>query len=117
MMRAAYFPAALAAAVMLTMPAAAAMPLPGAEAGSLVAPAVSSDAHRRGRYGNYGGLKSRSPTRPYAAGRGGSDRKEPYPYRYYYDTERSVTGCHWMARRAIQTNSRTWWSRYRACTD
>jgi hypothetical protein len=41
--------------------------------------------------------------------------KEPYPYRYYYDTDRSVTGCRRLARRAIETGNATWWARYRAC--
>lgn len=100
----------------------------------LAAPAagggVSSNAHRPDSSGNYGGLRSGRPLpgrpvpgRPVPAlplgplsGERSSALKQPYPYRYYSDTNRSISGCYWMARRAIETNNRNWWLRYRACT-
>jgi hypothetical protein len=77
---------------------------------------ASSNAHRSDPSGNYGVYKGR-PRPPYSARgfyrRGGM--KEPYPSRYYYDTDPSITGCRRLARRAIDTGSATWWARYRAC--
>jgi hypothetical protein len=43
--------------------------------------------------------------------------KQPYPYSYYSDTDRGNTGCYKYAKRAIDTNNRNWWARYRACTE
>jgi hypothetical protein len=73
----------------------------------------SSDAHRPGPGGAYGGLKSNPP-------RGAGDardlgNKEPYYYRYYSDTDRSPGSCRRYARRAIVTKNSNWWTRYRAC--
>jgi hypothetical protein len=91
---------------------------------------LGSDAHRpdaRGGYrpdahGNYGALKGRLPSTrfsPKFPSRAPSDEaaKQPYPYRYYYDTSRGNYGCHDLAKRAIETNNKNWWLRYRACTE
>ena len=43
--------------------------------------------------------------------------KQPYFYPYYSDTDRGNTGCYKYAKRAIDTNNRNWWARYRACTE
>lgn len=108
---------AIVPAVVLAVPAAAMTPRPLGQPGAIVVPAVSSNAHRSDGAGNYGAYKGRPPA-PLSAPRAGSrGLKQPYPYRYYSDTNRSISGCRWMAKRAIDTDSRTWWARYRACRD
>ncbi|CAN1722388.1 Lectin-like protein BA14k [Hyphomicrobium sp. 1Nfss2.1] len=81
-----------------------------------VAKPYSSDAHRAGPGGTYGGLKGNPPPPMRGAGdvrdRGS---KEPYYYRYYSDDDRSPGSCRKYARRAIATKNDNWWTRYRAC--
>ena len=78
---------------------------------------MSSDAHR-GINGRYGGLKSLRTGPSYgAAGSKSEAAKQPYPYRYYYDTSRGNYGCHRYGKRAIDTDNANWWTRYRACTE
>ena len=73
----------------------------------------ASDAHR-GLGGAYGTMKGRAPQpRDLAPKRG--DLREPYPYRYYSDTDRSPGSCRRYAQRAIATKNANWWTRYRAC--
>jgi hypothetical protein len=84
-------------------------------------PVVSSDAHKGigGRYGVYKGLNkplTTGPTIKPAVPRNDA-RKQPYPYRYYEDTSRGNYGCHRYGKRAIDTNNKNWWLRYKACTD
>jgi hypothetical protein len=109
---------------MLVLPAAA-LALPAASAmrptveppRSVIVPAYSSNAHRSdgaGNYGAYKGRRSSPPPAPRIAPRG---LKQPYPYRYYSDNNRSISGCRWMAKRAIRTKNMNWWARYRACRD
>jgi hypothetical protein len=84
---------------------------------SLAAPIkrpYSSDAHRAGSSGAYGGLKSRNPT-VRAPNDTRDANKQPYYYRYYNDTDRSPGSCRRFAQRAIATKNRNWWTRYRAC--
>jgi len=95
--------------------------------------AASSDAHRPDSQGNYGSYKSNRSGRPlpgrpvprrpiperpvpYSTSSKSKAIKQPYYYRYYQDTDRGNFGCYWMARRAIDTNSRNWWARYRTCS-
>ncbi|MEI9900285.1 MAG: hypothetical protein WDN31_09360 [Hyphomicrobium sp.] len=52
-------------------------------------PGVASDAHRGDARGAYGGLKSRRPPLRGAGDVRDSDKKQPYYYRYYSDTDRS----------------------------
>jgi hypothetical protein len=113
-------------------------PLSGAPGSSAVVPAASSAAHRSDGLGNYGALRSGRPvpgrpipSRPIPGRaipyRGLPDYgplksqreeiKQPYPYHYYEDTDRGNVGCYRLARRAIETNNRNWWARYRACTE
>lgn len=91
-----------------------------------IVPAASSDAHRPDALGNYGGLKRR-PASPSIRTRDNlrtpSIRtheppalRQPYPYPYYQDTQRGNYGCHWLARRALDTNNLNWWTRYRSCS-
>ena len=83
--------------------------------GALSTAGVSSDAHRSDRSGAYGGLKSqRAPLRGAGDVRD-NDKKQPYYYRYYSDTDRSTGSCRRYASRAIATKNRNWWTRYRAC--
>jgi len=94
-------------------------------AGAAGPPGVASDAHRADPQGAYGGLKSsrplvRPPNKPSVPMRGAGDvrdqgKKAPYNYRYYSDTDRSPASCRRYAQRAIATNNRNWWTRYRAC--
>lgn len=79
--------------------------------------AVSSGAHRPDALGNYGGLKryNLTPRARQLPGSKAKDVKEPYYYRYYYDTDRSNNSCQRFARRAILTKNSNWWTRYRAC--
>jgi hypothetical protein len=103
-------------------------------AGPMLIPVASSDAHRPGIGGAYGGYKGSGgglkggrayrdnglgpPPLPYGSTIGRKDTiKPPYPHQYYDDTERGNYGCHWMAQRAIDTNNRNWMARYRACTE
>ncbi len=138
MTRAAKFGVLLAVSVLVPAIAAAA---PAAQrAGPMVLTANSNVYGPGGALGSYGGSKygsgrpipgrpvpqlsvpeSRSGTQP----RSGADiapsrsesGKQPYYYRYYDDTSRGGSGCHWMAERAIATNNENWWARYRACTE
>lgn len=98
--------AVTAIAVWIAMPADAAHAAPSDKP-------YSSDAHR-GAGGAYGTLKGRSPQMR-NQGTGRSERKEPYPYRYYSDTDRSPSSCRRYAQRAIATKNANWWTRYRAC--
>ncbi len=76
----------------------------------------ASDAHRAGPGGTYGGLKKYpSPPMRGAGDVRDRDRKEPYNYRYYSDTNRSPGSCRRYAQRAIATKNANWWTRYRAC--
>ena len=72
----------------------------------------ASDAHR-GLGGAYGTMKRIPQPRDLAPKRG--ERREPYPYRYYSDTDRSPSSCRRYAQRAIATRNANWWTRYRAC--
>jgi len=72
----------------------------------------ASDAHR-GLGGAYGTMKRIPQPRDLAPKRG--ERREPYPYRYYSDTDRSPSSCRRYAQRAIATKNANWWTRYRAC--
>jgi len=73
----------------------------------------ASEAHR-GLGGAYGTMKGRIPQpRDLAPPRSGP--REPYPYRYYSDTDRSPGSCRRYAQRAIATKNANWWTRYRAC--
>ncbi|MEI9902030.1 MAG: hypothetical protein WDN31_20155 [Hyphomicrobium sp.] len=77
----------------------------------------ASDANRAGPGGTYGGLKY---TRPPMRGAGDvrdNDKKQPYYYRYYSDTDRSPGSCRRFAHRAIVTKNSNWWARYRACVN
>lgn len=74
----------------------------------------ASDAHRAGP-GGYGGLKSRRAPLPNAGDVRNKDKKQPYYYRYYSDTDRSPASCRRYASRAIATKNANWWTRYRAC--
>jgi hypothetical protein len=96
--------AALSAVLMLALPGAAS--------------ATSSNAHRGigGAYGFYKGLKN-GPSFGSVAKPKSEASKQPYPYRYYYDTSRGNYGCNRYARRAIETDNANWWARYRACTE
>jgi len=115
--------ASLAAAVSVVLlvamsGAASATMLPrGASSIAAVVPVVSSDAHKGigGRYGVYKGLKT-GPTVKSVAPKSDA-RKQPYPYRYYGDTSRGNTGCHRYGKRAIDTDNKNWWLRYKACTE
>lgn len=78
-------------------------------------PGVASDAHRGDARGAYGGLKSRRPPLRGAGDVRDSDKKQPYYYRYYSDTDRSPGSCRRYASRAITTKNKNWWARYRAC--
>jgi hypothetical protein len=109
--------AVVAGIVLATSCAASAMtpPRTPSSAAALV-PVVSSDAHKGigGRYGVYKSLKSRPSVKPVAPK---SDaRKQPYPSRYYGDTSRGNYGCHRYGKRAIDTDNKNWWLRYKACT-
>ncbi|MFN3624505.1 MAG: hypothetical protein ACK4TP_10625 [Hyphomicrobium sp.] len=76
----------------------------------------ASDAHRAGPGGTYGSMKYAPP--PPMRGAGDvrdRDKKEPYDYRYYSDTDRSPGSCRRYAQRAIKTKNSNWWTRYRAC--
>lgn len=76
----------------------------------------ASDAHRAGPEGTYGAFKKNPPPPMRGAGDARDlDRKEPYNYRYYSDTNRSPGSCRRYAQRAIATNNSNWWTRYRAC--
>jgi hypothetical protein len=75
----------------------------------------ASSAHRAGP-GGYGGLKGRAPMRSAGDVRD-KDKKQPYYYRYYSDTDRSPRACRRYANRAIGTKNANWWTRYRACLD
>ena len=81
-----------------------------------VARPYSSDAHRAGPGGTYGGLKG-NPRPPMRGAGDVRDRagKEPYYYRYYSDEDRSPGSCRKYARRAIASKNDNWWTRYRAC--
>jgi hypothetical protein len=124
MKRAASLAAVSSAAFMIVMSSAApALVLSrGASPLSAIVPVVSSNAHR-GVNGRYGGLKSRTPVPAYGNSKGRSlngesrARKQPYPYRYYYDTSRGNYGCHRYGKRAIDTDNANWWTRYRSCTE
>jgi hypothetical protein len=110
----------LAAGVLLAAPAAAALSVPPRSGGpsAIIVPAVSSNAHRGDSRGNYGGLKQSPSALPDRSRSGGTDSlKQPYPYRYYGDTNRSSGSCYWMARRAIETDNRNWWARYLSCPE
>jgi len=72
----------------------------------------ASDAHR-GLGGAYGTMKRIPQPRDLAPKRG--ERREPYSYRYYSDTDRSPSSCRRYAQRAIATKNANWWTRYRAC--
>ena len=74
-------------------------------------------ADRPDALGNYGGLKryNLTPRARQLPGSKAKDLKEPYYYRYYYDTDRSNNSCQRFARRAILTKNSNWWTRYRAC--
>jgi hypothetical protein len=74
----------------------------------------ASDAHRAGPAG-YGGLKARRAPLPNAGDVRNNDKKQPYDYRYYSDTDRSPGSCRRYASRAIATRNANWWTRYRAC--
>jgi hypothetical protein len=104
-------------AAMLALPAAAVVLPPVEPSGSVVVPAYSSNAHRSDGAGNYGAYKGRSPSPRPAPRIEPRGLKEPYPYRYYSDSNRSISGCRWLAQRAIETKNRNWWARYRACRD
>jgi hypothetical protein len=100
------------------MAAGAGAPPRGAGLSAIVVPTASSDAHRGDYRGNYGGLKQGRTALPDRSPRGGTDTlKQPYPYRYYGDTNRSGGSCYWMARRAIDTDNRNWWARYLSCPE
>jgi hypothetical protein len=136
-MRTAYVAVLAAAVAMLAMPdpASSGVPARGSRAGAMLIPVASSDAHRPGIGGAYGGYKGAGggikgggstryngvtgpPPLPYGSTIGRKDQiKPPYPYQYYDDTKRGNYGCHWMAQRAIETNNRNWMTRYRACVD
>ena len=82
-----------------------------------IVPVVSSNAHK-GIGGRYGGLKSRTPRPGLGVAKPESSaRKQPYPYRYYNDTSRGNYGCHRYGKRAIDTDNKNWWLRYRACAE
>jgi hypothetical protein len=136
MTRTANLAATVAAVTWLAMPngASSGVPARGASAAAMLVPVASSNAHRPGIGGAYGGYKGAGgglkggrdlsdsgagpPPLPYGSTIGRKDRiKPPYPYQYYDDTKRGNYGCHWMARRAIDTNNRNWLARYRACTE
>lgn len=143
MTRAASLAAVLSAAFMVAISgAASALVLSrGASPVAAVVPAASSDAHKGigGRYGGYKSLGPKSLGRKSlgprnfsksvgpgnigpggtfgAAGSKSDATKQPYPYRYYYDTSRGNYGCHRLGRRAIETDNANWWARYRACTE
>lgn len=93
----------------------------GVNAGTMLVPLASSNAHRPGPGGTYGGYKGGGagpPPLPYGSTIGRKDRiKPPYPHQYYDDTKRGNYGCHWLAQRAIETNNRNWMTRYRACVE
>jgi hypothetical protein len=141
-MRTANLAAVGAAVAMLAMPnaASAGALARGVNAGTMLVPVASSNAHRPSVGGTYGGYKGAGggfkggagvnggggyrggsagpPPLPYGSTIGREDRiKPPYPYQYYNDTKRGNYGCHWMAQRAIETNNRNWMTRYRACTE
>ena len=50
---------------------------------------------------------------------GGYGYYAPYYNSYYYDNDYYAYSddCGWLRRRALHTNSRYWWRRYRACRD
>ena len=89
-----------------------AMPVGAAHAAPNNKP-YASDAHR-GLGGAYGTMKRIPQPRDLAPRRRG-ERREPYPYRYYSDTDRSPSSCRRYAQRAIATKNANWWTRYRAC--
>jgi hypothetical protein len=122
MTRVATVAAAASAVVLIAMslPAtagAAAAPVRTVSPAAAIIPVVSSNAHK-GIGGRYGGLKSRTPRPGLGVAKPGSSaRKQPYPYRYYYDTSRGNYGCHRYGKRAIDTDNKNWWLRYRACAE
>jgi hypothetical protein len=114
------FAAALWAAVLTVAPAGAASAVAPARTfgpATAIVPAASSNAHK-GIGGRYGGLKSLTPRPGLGVARPESSaRKQPYPYRFYGDTSRGNYGCHRYGQRAIDTDNKNWWLRYRACTE
>ena len=88
-----------------------------ARPGALPGRGIASDAHRGDARGNYGGLKSRRAPLRGAGDVRDNDKKQPYYYRYYSDTDRSPGSCRRFARRAIATKNSNWWTRYRACME
>ena len=113
--------AALAAAVLAAAPSSAAFALAPARTfapATAIVPAASSNAHK-GVGGSYGGLKGLKSRPSFGAQQrlGSGARKQPYPYRYYGDTSRGNYGCHRYGQRAIDTDNKNWWLRYRACTE
>jgi hypothetical protein len=120
MTRAAKLAAAVSAALVLAMPCAASAMGPGRVAVPVrtIVPVASSDAHKGigGRYGGLKGLKT-GPSFGGVAKPRDSARKQPYPYRYYTDESRGNYGCHRYGKRAIDTDNKNWWVRYRACSE
>jgi hypothetical protein len=119
MPRAASLIAAVSVVLLVVMSgAASALVLPRAASTiAAVVPVVSSDAHKGigGRYGVYKHLNKGPTVKPVTPK---SDaRKQPYPYRYYNDTSRGNTGCHRYGKRAIDTDNKNWWLRYKACSE
>lgn len=94
----------------------------------VIVPVASSNAHRPDALGNYGGLKRRPaspsirtrdnlrPKSPVLRTHEPPALRQPYPSQYYQDTRRGNYGCHWLARRATETNNLNWWTRYRSCS-
>jgi len=80
-----------------------------------VAKPYSSDAHRAGPGGAYGGLKNNPPPMRGAGDVRDRGSKAPYYYRYYSDDDRSPGSCRQYAQRAITSKNDNWWTRYRAC--
>ncbi len=119
MKSAATLAAGLSAIFMLAFSSAASAMVPARAAtpAGPVTPVVSSDAHKGigGRYGGLKGLKT-GPSFKSVAPKGEA-RKQPYPYRYYYDTSRGNYGCRRYGKRAIDTDNENWWLRYKSCTE
>ena len=101
--------AALTAALALgTFASTAAGASPAALAGNSLAglaPPAQSLVHFRGHGHWHGGFIA--PYGFYYA---------PRPYSYSYSDDYPVySGCGWLHHRAVETGSRYWWQRYRAC--
>lgn len=114
MLNTATYAAALAAAMLIATPQADAA---GVSA-SNVTLAASSGAKKPGAHLNHGAPKGlgRGPSFEETVRRGNATKK-PYPDQYDADTSRGNYGCHWMGKRAIETDNSNWWARYRACKE